>query len=283
MLNLFPRPRVLPGFGLTLGFTLVYLSLIVLIPLSAVVFKTLSLTFAEFWQIVTAPRVLASYKLSFGASLLAAGINTVFGALLAWSLVRYRFPGRKLVDALVDLPFALPTAVAGIALTALYAGNGWLGKLLEPLGIKVAFTPLGVLVALVFIGLPFVVRTVQPILEDIELELEEAATCLGAQRWQIIRRVILPALTPALLTGFALAFARAVGEYGSVIFIAGNLPMVSEITPLMIITKLEQYDYTGATAIALVMLAASFILLLVINTLQGWSAASSSSAGGRKS
>lgn len=283
MLNLFPRPRVLPGFGLTLGFTLVYLSLIVLIPLSAVVFKTLSLTFAEFWQMVTAPRVLASYKLSFGASLLAAGINTVFGALLAWSLVRYRFPGRKLVDALVDLPFALPTAVAGIALTALYAGNGWLGKLLEPLGIKVAFTPLGVLVALVFIGLPFVVRTVQPILEDIELELEEAATCLGAQRWQIIRRVILPALTPALLTGFALAFARAVGEYGSVIFIAGNLPMVSEITPLMIITKLEQYDYTGATAIALVMLAASFILLLVINTLQGWSTASSSSAGGRKS
>jgi len=283
MLNRFPRPRVLPGFGLTLGFTLVYLSLIVLIPLSAVVFKTLSLTFAEFWQIVTAPRVLASYKLSFGASLLAAGINTVFGALLAWSLVRYRFPGRKLVDALVDLPFALPTAVAGIALTALYAGNGWLGKLLEPLGIKVAFTPLGVLVALVFIGLPFVVRTVQPILEDIELELEEAATCLGAQRWQIIRRVILPALTPALLTGFALAFARAVGEYGSVIFIAGNLPMVSEITPLMIITKLEQYDYTGATAIALVMLAASFILLLVINSLQGWSAASSSSADGRKS
>lgn len=283
MLNLFPRPRVLPGFGLTLGFALVYLSLIVLIPLSAVVFKTLSLTFAEFWQMVTAPRVLASYKLSFGASLLAAGINTVFGALLAWSLVRYRFPGRKLVDALVDLPFALPTAVAGIALTALYAGNGWLGKLLEPLGIKVAFTPLGVLVALVFIGLPFVVRTVQPILEDLELELEEAATCLGAQRWQIIRRVILPALTPALLTGFALAFARAVGEYGSVIFIAGNLPMVSEITPLMIITKLEQYDYTGATAIALVMLAASFILLLVINSLQGWSAASSSSAGGRKS
>lgn len=283
MLNLIRRPRVLPGFGLTLGFTLVYLSLIVLLPLSAVVVKTLSLTLAEFWQIVTAPRVLASYKLSFGASLLAAGINTVFGALLAWSLVRYRFPGRKLVDALVDLPFALPTAVAGIALTALYAGNGWLGKLLEPLGIKVAFTPLGVLVALVFIGLPFVVRTVQPILEDLELELEEAATCLGAQRWQIIRRVILPALTPALLTGFALAFARAVGEYGSVIFIAGNLPMVSEITPLMIITKLEQYDYTGATAIALVMLAASFILLLVINSLQGWSAASSSSAGGRKS
>jgi sulfate transport system permease protein len=277
------RHQVLPGFGLTLGFTLVYLSLIVLLPLSAVVFKTLSLSFAQFWEIVTAPRVVASYKLSFGASLLAAGINTVFGALLAWTLVRYRFPGRKLVDALVDLPFALPTAVAGIALTALYAGNGWLGKLLEPLGIKVAFTPLGVLVALVFIGLPFVVRTVQPILEDLELELEEAATCLGAHRWQIIRLVILPALTPALLTGFALAFARAVGEYGSVIFIAGNLPMVSEITPLMIITKLEQYDYTGATAIALVMLAVSFILLLVINSLQGWSAASSSSTGGRKS
>ena len=283
MLRLFPRQQVLPGFGLTLGFTLVYLSLIVLLPLSAVVFKTLSLSLAQFWEIVTAPRVVVSYKLSFGASLLAAGINTVFGALLAWSLVRYRFPGRKLVDALVDLPFALPTAVAGIALTALYAGNGWLGKLLEPLGIKVAFTPLGVLVALVFIGLPFVVRTVQPILEDLELELEEAATCLGAHRWQIIRLVILPALTPALLTGFALAFARAVGEYGSIIFIAGNLPMVSEITPLMIITKLEQYDYTGATAIALVMLAVSFILLLVINSLQGWSAASSSSTGGRKS
>ncbi|AJP49632.1 sulfate transporter [Rugosibacter aromaticivorans] len=276
------RHQVLPGFGLTLGFTLVYLSLIVLLPLSAVVFKTLSLTFAQFWEIVTAPRVLASYKLSFGASLLAAGINTVFGLLLAWSLVRYRFPGRKLVDALIDLPFTLPTAVAGIALTALYAGNGWLGKLLEPYGIKVAFTPLGVLVALVFIGLPFVVRTVQPILEDLELELEEAATCLGAHRWQIIRLVILPALTPALLTGFALAFARAVGEYGSVIFIAGNIPMVSEITPLMIITKLEQYDYTGATAIALVMLGASFSLLLVINSLQSWSAASSSSTDGRK-
>lgn len=283
MLRLIRRQQVLPGFGLTLGFTLVYLSLIVLLPLSAVVFKTLSLSLVDFWQIVTAPRVLASYKLSFGASILAAGINTVFGTLLAWSLVRYRFPGRKLIDALVDLPFALPTAVAGIALTALYAGNGWLGKVLEPLGIKVAFTPLGVLVALVFIGLPFVVRTVQPILEDLELELEEAATCLGAHRWQIIRMVILPALTPALLTGFALAFARAVGEYGSVIFIAGNLPMVSEITPLMIITKLEQYDYTGATAIALVMLAISFLLLLIINTLQGWSAASSSSAGGRKS
>lgn len=283
MLRLIRRQQVLPGFGLTLGFTLVYLSLIVLLPLSAVVFKTLSLSLVDFWQIVTAPRVLASYKLSFGASLLAAGINTVFGTLLAWSLVRYRFPGRKLIDALVDLPFALPTAVAGIALTALYASNGWLGKVLEPLGIKVAFTPLGVLVALVFIGLPFVVRTVQPILEDLELELEEAATCLGAHRWQIIRMVILPALTPALLTGFALAFARAVGEYGSVIFIAGNLPMVSEITPLMIITKLEQYDYTGATAIALVMLAISFLLLLIINTLQGWSAASSSSAGGRKS
>lgn len=281
MLCLFRR-QVLPGFGLTLGFTLVYLSLIVLLPLSAVVIKTLSLTFAQFWDIVTAPRVLASYKLSFGASLLAAAINTVFGLLLAWSLVRYRFPGRKLVDALVDLPFALPTAVAGIALTALYAGNGWLGKLLEPQGIKVAFTPLGVLVALVFIGLPFVVRTIQPILEDLEPELEEAATCLGAHRWQIVRFVILPALTPALLTGFALAFARAVGEYGSVIFIAGNIPMVSEITPLMIITKLEQYDYTGATAIALVMLGASFLLLLAINSLQGWNAASNTPAARRR-
>lgn len=276
------RHHVLPGFKLTLGFTLVYLSLIVLLPLSAVVFKTLSLSFAQFWDIVTASRVMASYKLSFGASLIAAAINTVFGLLLAWSLVRYRFPGRTLVDALIDLPFALPTAVAGIALTALYAPNGWLGSMLEPYGIRVAFTPLGVLVALVFIGLPFVVRTVQPILEDLEPELEEAATCLGARRWQVIRFVILPALTPALLTGFALAFARAVGEYGSVIFIAGNIPLVSEITPLMIITKLEQYDYTGATAIALVMLGASFLLLFAINSLQGWNAAQASRVAGRK-
>ena len=267
-----PRPRVLPGFRLTLGYTLAYLSLLVLIPLAAVFLKTAELSLAEFWNVVTAPRVVASYKLSFGMSLLAAAINAVFGLMLAWALVRYSFPGKKLIDALVDLPFALPTAVAGIALTALYAKNGWIGQLLEPLGIQVAFKPLGVLVALVFIGLPFVVRTVQPILEDLDTELEEAATSLGAQRWQAFRHVILPIVFPALLTGFALAFARAVGEYGSVIFIAGNLPMVSEITPLMIITKLEQYDYTGATAIATVMLILSFILLLAINGLQAWTA-----------
>jgi len=262
--------QVLPGFNLTLGYTLFYLSIIVLIPLSAVFFKTASLGLAQFWDVVTTPRVLASYRLSFGASLLAAAINAVFGLALAWALVRYSFPGKKLVDALIDLPFALPTAVAGIALTALYAPNGWLGSALEPLGIKVAFTPLGVLVALVFIGLPFVVRTVQPILEDLDTELEEAAASLGARRWQTFRYVTLPILLPALLTGFALAFARAVGEYGSVIFIAGNIPMVSEITPLMIITKLEQYDYAGATAIAVVMLLFSFVLLLAINGLQAW-------------
>ena len=264
--------RVLPGFNLTLGYTLGYLSLIVLIPLAAVFLKTAELSLAEFWVVVTAPRVVASYKLSFGMSLLAAAINAVFGLMLAWALVRYSFPGKKLIDALVDLPFALPTAVAGIALTALYAQNGWIGQFLEPLGIQVAFKPLGVLVALVFIGLPFVVRTVQPILEDLDTELEEAATSLGAQRWQTFRHVILPILFPALLTGFALAFARAVCEYGSVIFIAGNIPMVSEITPLMIITKLEQYDYTGATAIATVMLILSFTLLLIINGLQAWTA-----------
>jgi sulfate transport system permease protein len=262
--------RVLPGFNLTLGYTLGYLSLIVLIPLAAVFLKTAQLSFAEFWDVVTAPRVVASYKLSFGMALAAAAINAVFGLMLAWALVRYSFPGKKLIDALVDLPFALPTAVAGISLTALYAKNGWFGQFLEPLGIQVAFKPLGVLVALVFIGLPFVVRTVQPILEDLDTELEEAATSLGAQRWQAFRHVILPIVFPALLTGFALAFARAVGEYGSVIFIAGNIPMVSEITPLMIITKLEQYDYTGATAIATVMLILSFTLLLLINGLQAW-------------
>ena len=271
-----PRPqrarRVLPGFGLSLGYAITYLSLLVLIPLSAVFFKTATLGWDAFWNVVTAPRVVASYKLSFGTSLVAAGINAVFGLLLAWSLVRYTFPGKKIVDALIDLPFALPTAVAGIALTALYAGNGWFGSVLEPYGIKVAFTPLGILVALTFIGLPFVVRTVQPVLEDLDTELEEAAASLGAQRWQTFRHVVLPILTPALLTGFALAFARAVGEYGSVIFIAGNLPMVSEITPLMIITKLEQYDYAGATAIAAVMLVVSFILLLAINGLQAWTA-----------
>jgi len=267
------RRSVLPGFNLTLGYTLVYLSLIVLIPVAAVFLRTAELDLPEFWRIVTEPRIVASYKLSFGASLLAALINTFFGLLLAWALVRYTFPGKKLVDALVDLPFALPTAVAGVALTALYANNGWIGRILEGVfGIKVAFTPLGVLVALVFIGLPFVVRTVQPILEDIETELEEAAASLGANRWQTFVHVVLPVLTPALLTGFALAFARAVGEYGSVIFIAGNIPLVSEITPLLIITRLEQFDYTGATAIAVVMLVFSFVMLLAINGLQSWSA-----------
>ncbi len=266
------RFQVLPGFNLALGYTIAYLSLIVLIPLSSILIKTSSLSLEQFWTIVSAPRVVASFKLSFGASLIAAAINAGFGLMLAWCLVRYPFPGKKLIDALVDLPFALPTAVAGIALTALYAPNGWIGALLEPYGIKVAFTPLGVLVALIFIGLPFVVRTVQPILEDLEPELEEAATCLGAHRWQTFRKVLLPILTPALLTGFALAFARAVGEYGSVIFIAGNMPMVSEIAPLMIITKLEQYDYVGATAVALAMLILSFALLLAINLLQGWKA-----------
>ncbi|MFZ1828131.1 MAG: sulfate ABC transporter permease subunit CysT [Candidatus Competibacteraceae bacterium] len=262
--------RVLPGFPLTLGYTLVYLSLVVLIPLSAVFLKSMSLSLEEFWAIISAPRVVASYQISFGISLLAATINAVFGLIFAWVLVRYHFPGKRIIDALVDLPFALPTAVAGIALTALYAGNGWLGQGLEPLGIKVAFTPLGILVALTFIGLPFVVRTVQPVLEDLDTELEEAAASLGANRGQTFWRVILPVLTPALLTGFALAFARAVGEYGSVIFIAGNVPMVSEITPLLIITKLEQYDYVGATAIAVVMLVFSFILLFLINGLQIW-------------
>jgi sulfate transport system permease protein len=263
---------VLPGFHLTLGYSITYLCLIILIPLSAVFIKTFELSLAEFWATVTDSRVVATYRVSFGISLLAASINAVFGLLLAWILVRYTFPGRKIVDALVDLPFALPTAVAGIALTALYAGNGWVGQYLEPLGFKVAFAPPGILVALVFIGLPFVVRTVQPVLEDMESELEEAAGSLGANRWQTFIHVILPIVFPALLTGFALAFARAVGEYGSVIFIAGNIPYVSEITPLMIITKLEQYDYAGATAIASVMLIISFILLLAINGLQAWTA-----------
>jgi len=265
------QTRVLPGFGLSLGYTLIYLSLMVLLPLAAVFIQTTTLTWAEFWAIVTAPRVVATYKLSFGAALGAAAINVVFGLMLAWSLVRYSFPGKKLVDALIDLPFALPTAVAGISLSALWAGNGWLGGLLEPFGIKVAFTPLGVLVALIFIGVPFVVRTVQPVLEDLETELEEAAASLGAHRRQTFTRVLLPVLTPALLTGFALAFARGVGEYGSVIFIAGNIPMVSEITPLIIITKLEQYDTSGATAVAVVMLLFSFMMLLAINLLQAWS------------
>jgi sulfate transport system permease protein len=271
--------RVLPGFPLALGYTVAYLSLIVLIPLGAVFLKTTSLSWAQFWTIITAPTAVASYKLSFGAALLAAAINAVFGLMLAWILVRYTFPGRKLVDALVDLPFALPTAVAGISLTALYAKNGWLGQYLEPLGIKVAFTPLGILIALIFIGVPFVVRTVQPILEDLDVEFEEAAASLGASRWQAFTRVVFPALFPALLTGFALAFARGVGEYGSVIFIAGNIPLVSEITPLIIITKLEQFDVAGATAIAVVMLVVSFVLLFVINALQAWTAKRSSKAG----
>jgi sulfate transport system permease protein len=262
---------VLPGFNIALGFTLLYLGLVVLIPLSAAFAKTLTLDWDAFAAAVAAPRVLASLRLSFGAALIAAAINAVSGLLVAWVLVRYPFPGRRIVDALVDLPFALPTAVAGIALTAIYAPNGWLGAPLAGLGIKVAFTPLGVLVALTFIGLPFVVRTVQPVLEDMERELEEAAQSLGASRAQAFARVILPTIAPAVLTGFALAFARAVGEYGSVIFIAGNMPMVSEIAPLMIITKLEQYDYAGATAIAVVMLVASFALLLVVNGLQWWS------------
>ena len=262
--------RVLPGFRLTLGYTLFYLGLIVLIPISALFLKAFTLTFEQFWVAVTSERVLASYRLTFGASLLAAMVNLVFGLLLAWVLVRYRFPGKKILDALIDLPFALPTAVAGIALTALLAGNGWIGQYLEPMGVKLAFMPSGVVIALIFIGIPFVVRTVQPVLEDFEKELEEAATSLGASRLQIFIRIILPHIAPALLTGFAMAFARAIGEYGSVIFIAGNVPLVSEITPLIIIGKLEQYDYAGATAVAVVMLVISFVLLLLINALQAW-------------
>ena len=265
-----PLRRVLPGFNLTLGYTLLYLSLIVLIPLSALVLKTFTLTWEQFWAAVASPRVVASYQLTFGASLIAALVNVVFGLLIAWVLVRYDFPGKKIIDALVDLPFALPTAVAGISLTALLAGNGWIGQLTEPYGIQLAFNRNGIVIALIFIGLPFVVRTVQPVLEDFERELEEAATCLGATRFQTFRHVIFPTIAPALLTGFAMAFARAVGEYGSVIFIAGNMPMISEITPLIIIGKLEQYDYAGATAVAVVMLMFSFVLLLVINALQAW-------------
>jgi len=261
------RHSVLPGFDLSLGFALLYLCFVVLVPLSAVFLKTFTVSWGTFVETVTSPRVVASYRLTFGASLAAALVNGVFGLLVAWVLVRYRFAGRRVVDALVDLPFALPTAVAGIALTALYASNGWIGKWLP---FKVAYAPPGVFVALTFIGLPFVVRTVQPVLEDLQRELEEAAATLGASRLQTFAHVIFPALMPALLTGFALAFARALGEYGSVIFIAGNMPMVSEITSLLIITKLEQYDYTGATAIAVVMLVAAFVLLLLINLLQAW-------------
>ncbi len=266
--------RVMPGFRLSLGFTIFYLALIVLIPLSAVFLKTFTMSWPAFWSAVTSERVVASYKLTFGASLIGAFLNVIFGGIVAWVLVRYEFPGKRIIDALVDLPFALPTAVAGITLTALYSSNGWFGSFLEGvLGIKVAFTPLGIVVALTFIGLPFVVRTVQPVLEDAERELEEAAASLGASAWQTFSRVVFPTILPSLMTGFALAFARATGEYGSVIFIAGNMPMVSEITPLFIITKLEQYDYAGATAIAVVMLLASFIMLLSINLLQAWARA----------
>jgi sulfate transport system permease protein len=264
------QPSVLPGFGITIGFTLLYLSLIVFIPLSATFIKSMELTWPQFWDAISSPRVVASYKLTFGASALAALCNLVFGLLVAWVLVRYRFPGRRLVDALIDLPFALPTAVAGIALASLYAPNGWVGQWFDLIGVKIAFTPIGVFIALVFIGLPFVVRTVQPVLQELEPEIEEAAASLGATRLQTFLRVLLPSLWPALLTGFALAFARALGEYGSVIFIAGNMPMISEITPLLIITKLEQFDYAGATAIAVAMLVVSFILLLAINLIQWW-------------
>ncbi|KVD04153.1 sulfate ABC transporter permease subunit CysT [Burkholderia ubonensis] len=264
----FRKPSALPGFGVTLGITVAYLSLVVLIPLAATFLKTATLSWDQFIAAVASPRVLASYRLTFSAALGGALINAVFGFLVAWVLVRYTFPFKRVVDAIVDLPFALPTSVAGISLAAVYAANGWVGQYLAPFGIKIAFTPLGVLVALTFIGLPFVVRTVQPVLEDFEREQEEAAACLGASRWLTFRRVVLPAVLPALLTGFALAFARALGEYGSVIFIAGNVPMKSEITSLLIITKLEQYDYAGATALAVVMLVVSFVMLLLINTLQ---------------
>jgi sulfate transport system permease protein len=269
MATIAPR-RVLPGLGLTLGYTMVYLSLLVLIPLSAVFIRSFGSGWGHFWEVVSAPRVLAALRLSFGASLIAALINLFFGLIVAWVLVRYTFPFKRLIDAMVDLPFALPTAVAGIALTALYAPNGWLGAWLKPMGITVAFTPLGIVVALTFIGLPFMVRTLQPVLDDLDKEVEQAAASLGASPMQAFARVILPALWPAMLTGFALAFARAVGEYGSVIFIAGNMPMKSEIAPLLIVTKLEQYDYAGASAIALVMLLLSFALMLGINALQGW-------------
>ncbi|MDV8157356.1 sulfate ABC transporter permease subunit CysT [Acinetobacter bereziniae] len=264
------RSRVLPGFGLSLGFTLAYISLIVLIPLSAVFIKSLGVGWDGLWEILSSERILKSLQLSFTTALIAALINVIFGFLLAWCLVRYSFPGKRIVDALVDLPFALPTAVAGIALTSLYASTGWIGQLLEPLGIKIAYTSLGITLALIFIGIPFVVRTVQPVLSDLETELEEAASALGANRFQIVTKIILPILFPALLTGFALAFARGVGEYGSVIFIAGNIPYETEIAPLMIITRLEEYDYAGATTIAVVMLIISFFILFLINLVQAW-------------
>jgi sulfate/thiosulfate transport system permease protein len=267
---IFKKPSVIPGFGITLGLTLTYLSLVVLLPLAVMVLRASSLGPVGFWEAVVTPRVMAAFRVTFTTALSAALVNVVFGLIVAWVLVRYKFPGRKLVDAIVDLPFALPTAVAGIALTTLYAGNGWIGSLLAPLGITVAFTPLGITVALIFIGLPFVVRTVEPVLQDLDREVEEAAATLGATRWQTISRVLLPTLLPSILTGFTLAFARALGEYGSVVFIAGNMPMISEIVPLLIIIKLEQYDYAGATAIGTAMLMASFVMLLTINLLQRW-------------
>ena len=264
--------NVLPGFGLSLGYTLVYLAVLILIPLGGMVLASTKLTLAQFWDIATTERALAAYRVTFGASFLAAVINGFFGLIVAWVLVRYSFPGKRIIDAFVDLPFALPTAVAGITLATLYSANGWVGQYLEPLGIKVAYTPLGIVVALTFIGLPFVVRTLQPVIEDIEPEVEETAATLGASRWQTFVKVIFPAIFPALLTGFTLSFSRAIGEYGSVIFIAGNMPLISEITPLLIISKLEQYDYIGATALAVVMLGISFSLLLAINGLQWWAA-----------
>ena len=267
----FRQPSVIPGFGLALGFTIAYLSLIVLIPLSGVAFRAGALGWSGFWAIATDERTLKALEISFGASFIAALVNVVFGTLVAWVLVRYRFPGKRLVDAAVDLPFALPTAVAGISLAAIYAPNGWIGSLLAPLGIKVAFTPLGIIIALIFVGLPFVVRTVQPVMEEIDRDVEEAAATLGANRLQTVWGVILPGLTPAILTGFALSFARAVGEYGSVIFIAGNIPYVSEIAPLLIVIRLEEFNYAGATAIAAIMLVISFVMLFAINLVQSWS------------
>jgi sulfate transport system permease protein len=264
---------VLPGFGLSTGFTVLYLCLVVLVPLSTLALRSSALSWAEAWKVIASPRALASYRISFGAALTAASLNVVFGVLVAWVLARYRFPGRSLVDAVVDLPFALPTAVSGIALTAVYSKNGWIGRFLEPLGIRAAFSPLGITIALTFIGLPFVIRTVQPVLEDLDAELEEAAAVLGADRWQTFRRVLFPVLLPAALTGFALAFARALGEYGSVVFISGNMPLRTEIAPLLIMTRLEQYDYAGAAAIAVVLLGASFLVLLAVNRLQAWTRA----------
>jgi len=264
---------VLPGFGLSTGFTVLYLCLVVLVPLSTLALRSSALSWAEAWKVIASPRALASYRISFGAALTAASLNVVFGVLVAWVLARYRFPGRSLVDAVVDLPFALPTAVSGIALTAVYSKNGWIGRFLEPLGIRAAFSPLGITIALTFIGLPFVIRTVQPVLEDLDAELEEAAAVLGADRWQTFRRVLFPVLLPAALTGFALAFARGLGEYGSVVFISGNMPLKTEIAPLLIMGRLEQYDYAGASAIAVVLLGASFLLLLAINRLQAWTRA----------